>query len=25
MAVALDRVGRLEEFPIASIERAGEN
>ena len=24
MAVALDRVGRLEEFPIASIERAGE-
>jgi two-component system chemotaxis sensor kinase CheA len=23
MAVALDRVGRLEEFPIASVERAG--
>jgi two-component system chemotaxis sensor kinase CheA len=23
MAVPLDRVGRLEEFPIASVERAG--
>ncbi|MGA2430523.1 MAG: chemotaxis protein CheW [Candidatus Acidiferrum sp.] len=23
MAVALDRVGRLEEFPIATVERAG--
>jgi len=23
MAVALDRVGRLEEFPISSVERAG--
>src|SRR5271169_2449170 len=24
MAVALDRVGRLEEFPISTIERAGD-